>query len=289
MSKTEAAKGELVTRSQEKLKNLKTVLLSAKKEIEGALPRHLTPDRMLRIATNEARKTPKLLECDQYSFFGAVIQACQLGLEPGGSLGHCWLIPYFNRDNGQFEVQFQIGYRGMIDIGYRSERVSKIQARAVYQGDHFEYEFGVKERLEHKPAGGIENPTHFYAIVTLRDGTSLFDVMTKGEVDKVREKYTSEKSKAWRESYDEMAKKTVLRRLFKWAPVSIEIQQAVGLDELAEADVSQNNALAFPAEPKQLPQSREEELRSLVCPDEHTDHLDESEKLPFEKNEGGKQ
>ena len=113
---------------QVKAKNLKSLLDSAKKEIEAALPKHVTPERMMRIAMTEARKTPKLLECTPASFLGAVIQASQLGLEPGGALGHCYLIPYKN------EVNFMIGYRGMVALAMRSDKVSHVSCRGVQAG-----------------------------------------------------------------------------------------------------------------------------------------------------------
>lgn len=226
----------------QKASTLKKLLEVSKKEIEAALPRHLTPERMLRIALTEARKNPQLLDCTQASFIGAIIQAAQLGLEPGGALGHCYLVPFNNRKKGIQEVQFMVGYRGMMDLAGRSERVSHVIARAVYAGDHFEYEFGIEEKLTHKP-GDISkrgNLTHVYAIAFLKTGGKLFDVMTMPEVEDSRSRSRAKDSGPWVTDYEAMAKKSVVRRLFKFMPVSIEIQQAVGLDELNDADQAQD-------------------------------------------------
>lgn len=240
---------------QQKAGTLKKLLEVSKKEIEAALPRHLTPERMLRIAMTEARKNPVLLDCTQASFIGAIIQAAQLGLEPGGALGHCYLVPFNNRKKGIQEVQFMVGYRGMMDLAGRSERVSHVIARAVYAGDQFEYEFGLDEKLIHKPGDVSKrgNLTHVYSIAFLKTGGRLFDVMTIREVNDIRERSRSKDSGPWVSDFEAMAKKSVVRRLFKFMPVSIEIQQAVGLDELNEADQPQDLGAVIEAEGKTMP------------------------------------
>lgn len=218
-----------------KANGLKGLLEAAKKDIGAALPKHITADRMVRIATTEFRKTPKLLECTPVSFLGAVIQAAQLGLEPGGALGHCYLIPYGK------EVQFIVGYRGMLDLAMRSDKVSHIAARAVHEGDEFEWELGLNEDLKHKPCSEPGELTHVYCVVHLKNGCKMFDVMSRAEVEKVRKNSKAGNNGPWVSHFEEMAKKTVIRRLFKYMPLSIEIQRAVGLDEQAETDEGQKN------------------------------------------------
>lgn len=220
---------------QSKANTLKKLMESAKKEIEAALPKHITPDRMLRIALTEARKTPKLLECDQASFLGAVIQASQLGLEPGSALGQCWLIPYGR------EVNFQVGYRGMIALAMRAESVSHISARAVHEGDTFEWEYGLSEGLVHKPCNNPGPLTHVYCVVFLKNGYKMFDVMNMEEVENIRKSSKTGNNGPWKTHFEEMAKKSVIRRLFKYMPVSVELSTAANLDELAEAGESQGN------------------------------------------------
>jgi recombination protein RecT len=234
------------TKRPDPAKNLKTLLEAAKGEIEKALPAHVTPERLMRIALTEARKTPALLRCTPASFLGSVIQAAQLGLEPGSALGHCWLIPY--RNKGVDEVQFQLGYRGMIELINRSGKVSHIVARAVYSGDVFEYEFGLNERLVHKPNPTPgEKLTHVYFVTKLLDGNKMFDVMTVGEVEDIRRRSKAGNSGPWDTDYEAMAKKTVIRRGFKYHPVSVEVQKAIALDELADAGVSQGNGSVLEA------------------------------------------
>lgn len=222
--------------------SLKTLLEKSQKEIAAALPKHVTPERMMRIALTEARKNPALLRCDRASFLGAVIQASQLGLEPGHALGHCYLIPHKNNKKGIDEVQFMIGYRGMLDLVRRSGLYSHVIARLVCKGDEFTYEFGLNEKLTHKPAANAGDISHVYAIAFPKDGGKpIFDVMEVAEVDAVRKGSKASENGPWVTHYPEMAKKTVIRRLFKYLPATAEMQKAITLDELADAGVSQGN------------------------------------------------
>ena len=209
----------------DKQKTLAQQIEAMKPEIARAIPRHLNPDRVARIAVTVMRRTPKLAECTPASFLGALMTCAQLGLEPG-PLGHAYLVPYGN------EVTFIAGYRGLVDLARRSGQVSSVQARVVRQGDQFDYAFGLEPKLEHKPTADADKPvTHAYAVIRLKDGGVDFDVMTKAEIEAVRARSRAAKSGPWVTDWAEMAKKTVLRRLLKTAPMSVEYQQAVANDE----------------------------------------------------------
>lgn len=227
---------------------------SMQAQIKAALPRHMTPERLARIVTTEIRKTPKLAECTPVSFFGAVIQCAQLGLEPGNALGHAYILPYDKRAkvNGQWqtvatEAQLIIGYRGMIDLARRSGQIVSIDARAVYEGDKFECRLGLDSHIEHQPDWNNPNRTQpdklqfVYAVAKLKDGGIQFDVMSRAEIDAIRIRSKAKDNGPWVTDYTAMALKTVVRRLFKFLPVSIEIQTAVGLDERAEMGLTQDN------------------------------------------------
>lgn len=222
-----------------------------KSQLAAALPRHMTADRMIRIVTTEIRKTPALAQCDQGSFIGAVVQCSQLGLEPGGALGHAYLIPFGNgkSKSGQFNVQLIIGYRGMIDLARRSGQIVSLSARAVRYDDEFSFEYGLEENLIHRPGENEDSPiTHVYAVARLKDGGTQFEVMTAGQIDKIKSQSKASSNGPWVTHWEEMAKKTVIRRLFKYLPVSIEMQKAVILDEKAESDIEQDNASVLSAE-----------------------------------------
>lgn len=221
-----------------------------KKQMALALPSHMTADRLMRIAMTEVRKVPKLAQCEITSFMGAIMQCAQLGLEPGAALGHAYLLPFdVNKKQGnqwvkvRTDCQLIIGYRGMIDLARRSGQIISLSARSVHKGDAFRYEFGLEETLHHVPADGDRGDlTHVYAVAKLVGGGVQFEVMSKADVMKIKDTSKAKNSGPWVTNFDEMAKKTVIRRLFKYLPVSIEITRAVVLDEKADAGIHQDNA-----------------------------------------------
>ncbi len=222
-----------------------------KQQLELAMPKHMTADRLARIATTEIRKVPKLAICDKTSFLGAIMQCAQLGLEPGGALGHAYLIPFENRKKNITEVQFIVGYRGMIDLARRSGQIISLSARTAHEHDEFHYEFGLHETIKHVPADGERGSiTHVYAVANLQGGGVQFDVMSKADIDKVKatSMSASRSDSPWQKYYEEMAKKTVIRRLFKYLPASIEMTRAVIADERADAGLSQDNASVITGE-----------------------------------------
>lgn len=241
------ATGKTQIAAGEKPKTIHQFLDAYKGEIQRALPKHMTADRMARIALTEFRKTPALMKCEPASLFGAVIQCAQLGLEPGGALGHAYLIPFENNKKGITEVQFIIGYRGMIDLARRSGQIVSLEAHAVYEGDKFECEFGLHSTLKHVP--DWQNPnrskdemlTFVYAVAKLKDGGTQFEVMSRAEVDAIRARSRAGNFGPWKSDYNAMALKTVIRRLFKYLPVSVEMQRAAVQDEFTDAGISQDN------------------------------------------------
>ena len=226
--------------------------------LEEAKPRHMTAERMARIATTELRKTPKLMACNPMSFLGAVIQCAQLGLEPGNALGHAYILPFEKRAkvNGNWqtvdtEAQLIIGYRGMIDLARRSGQILSLSAQAVYQGDEFECVFGLDPSLKHVP--DFQNPDRskpdllqfVYAVAKLKDGGTQFQVMSRNEIAAIRSRSKAAESGPWVTDFEAMALKTVIRRLFKYLPVSIEIARATQLDEKADAGQTQDNSMVI--------------------------------------------
>jgi len=240
-----------------------------KSQLAAALPRHMTADRMIRIVTTEIRKNPTLAKCDTQSFVGAVVQCSQLGLEPGSALGHAYLLPFEKRKKDstgnwvteRTDIQLIIGYRGMIDLARRSGQIVSLSARVVREADEFNYEYGLEEKLHHKLGDDDSSPiSHVYSVAKLKDGGVQFEVMSAKQVNQIASQSKSVKknkdgsidwqntNSPWATHWEEMAKKTVIRRLFKYLPVSIEMQKAVVLDEKAESDVDKDNASVLSAE-----------------------------------------
>jgi recombination protein RecT len=157
-------------------------------QIALALPSHITAERIARVALTEVRRNPKLAQCDPVSFLGALMQSAQLGLELGNNLGHAYLVPFFNKRAGYYEAQLIPGYRGLIDLARRSGQIVSISARVVYENDDFEYRYGLDEELWHKPARTNRGEMIYaYAVAKLKDGGSQFEVMSREEIDEIKE------------------------------------------------------------------------------------------------------
>ena len=218
---------------QAPVKQVGAVLERMKPQLQMALPKHLTPERMIRVALAAINKTPKLLECNRDSLYAAIMTSAQLGLEPDGVLGQAYLIP-FGKD-----VQFIPGYKGLIALARNSGEVSNIQAQAVREGDHFDYGFGLNERLDHVPSSDPdreEKPiTHFWAMAKFKDGGHHWDVMTVAQVEAIRDnsqgykraittakKYNKKPNSPWVDHFEEMGKKTVIRRIAKYLPMDVQ-------------------------------------------------------------------
>lgn len=209
-------------------------------EIKKALPSVITPERFTRMALSALNTNPKLQECTQMSFLAALMNAAQLGLEPNTSLGQAYLIPYKNK--GVLECQFQIGYKGLIDLVYRNEMVQTIQAHCVYANDTFDYELGLNPGLVHKPAlKDRGEPVLFYAMFRLQNSGCGFEVMSKEDIDQYAQKYSQgigSSYSPWKTNYEEMAKKTVIKRVLKYAPLKTEFVRAMAVDNSVLNEIS---------------------------------------------------
>ena len=219
----------------QKPQTVATCLKMALPRIKAISPKSTDPNRVAAAVMAETKANPKLLECNPYSVVGAVIRATQLGLEIGSHLGQAYLVPY------KGDCTLQIGYRGMIDLAYRSGKVASITARTVHENDLFEWELGTNESITHKPAAGDRGKMiAVYAMAKLTTGGVHFEVLDLAEIDKAKRSSKSSGFGPWRDFFEEMAKKTAIRRLFKYLPVGTELSQAVALDERAETGSQKN-------------------------------------------------
>lgn len=203
---------------------------SFKRQVAAALPAHISPDSMMRIALTEVRMNPDLQKCTVPSFMGALLKAAQAGLRPG-MFGEGWLIPRWNGKTRCMEAQFQPGYMGLAQLAYRSGEVADIVAEAVYEGDHFRYQLGSDPRIEHVPDmesdHSDEDIIAFYAVIKLRNGGKLLKVMRRKDVDEVRDRFGPKNRQGktvgpWMTDYAAMGRKTVLIQALKLAPKESE-------------------------------------------------------------------
>ena len=217
---------------------VRDLILRSKKAFQLVLPKHIDADRLCRIALSTITTNPKLMQCTEASLLSSLMEAARLGLEPG-VVGQCWLIPY--RVKGTMTCQLQIGYQGMLALARRSGEISNVQARIVHDADEFSYEFGLVPKLKHVPSSKADAGTvgYAYAIVNLRDGGQQFEVMSRAEIERVRSKAKAKDDGPWVTHWDEMAKKTVLKRCLKLCPVSIEAQHAIANEERLDVGLPQ--------------------------------------------------
>lgn len=212
-------------------------------EIKKALPSVITPERFTRIVLSALSANPQLASTTPQSFLGAMMTAAQLGVEPNTPLGQAYLIPY--RNHGTLECQFQLGYKGLIDLAYRSGEVSMIQAQIVYENDDFSYSFGLEPALKHTPAKKDRGePVAVYAVFRTKDGGCGFDVMSIDDVRAHARKYSQAYNKGstspWQTNFEEMAKKTILKRVLKYAPLKSDFVRGVAQDETVKTEISED-------------------------------------------------
>ena len=231
---------ELQTQTKSPINTIRTLLERSKAQIAMALPKHLNADRIIRVAMTSIQRTPQLLECDPISLVAAVIQSSQLGLEPDGIFGHAYLVPFRNTKKNRMEVQFIPGYKGLIDLARRSGQVNRISAHVVYDNEHFVMEYGTKEVLEHKPLPPSTRGDRkgVYAVAVLNDGSAHFEWLWNEEIEAVKRQSKAVNFGPWQTHEDEMIRKTAIRRLVKYLPLSVELAKAAAVDELVDAGIS---------------------------------------------------
>ena len=221
-------------------KTMQTYIKSMEGEIKKALPSVITPERFTRMVLSAISVNPKLASCTPSSFLGAMMNAAQLGLEPNTPLGQAYILPYMNK--GTLEAQFQIGYKGLIDLAYRSGEVEVIQAHIVYENDEFECNYGLEPTLRHVPAARDRGePIKVYAMFKTKSGGFGFEVMSMEDVRRHAEKYSKAYNSAfspWKTSFEEMAKKTCLKSCLKYAPLKSDFVRGIVQDETIKTSIS---------------------------------------------------
>lgn len=224
------------------------MIRNAAGQLKMALPQHMSADRIVRIALTTLRMNPKLYECDPKSFLAALFQSAQLGLEPNLN-GEAWLIPYSVK--GKMMVQFQVGAYGLVKLFWNHQNSVSLQVERVYSNDQFTYDLGACE-LSHKPPmfgqprGEVIG---YYAYAQLANGGRQLKVLSKSEALDFGKKFSKCWDKQandfkdytpWKEHFDAMAMKTVLKQLMKLLPKSIEIQKALAMDETVKTNLGQD-------------------------------------------------
>lgn len=216
-------------------KTIQALLLSERATMAKALPKHVSVDRIIKGALTAALRTPKLLQCTQLSFWDAMLRAASLGLDVSGTLGSAYLVPY------KRTCTLIIGYRGLIDLARRSGEVSRIEAHVVYAQDKFSIQFGTEPKIVHKPYLKADREDKYqgaYGVGWLKDGGYQCEFLTLADIQKARATSKAAHDGPWMTHWSEMARKTAVRRLVKYLPVSTDLATALQHeDEFEAADV----------------------------------------------------
>ncbi len=239
-NKIQTATQNQVTNAEKK--TMQSYIKSMEGEIKKALPSVLTPERFTRMVLSAISTNPQLGSCTPSSFLGAMMSAAQLGLEPNTPLGQAYILPYKNK--GTLEAQFQLGYKGLIDLAYRSGEVELVQAQIVYANDTFHCEYGLEPKLTHVPADSDRGePIKVYAMFKTKSGGYGFEVMSMDDVRKHAQKYSKSFGSSfspWATNFEEMAKKTVLKKCLKYAPLKSDFVKGVVQDGTIKNEVSED-------------------------------------------------
>lgn len=212
------------------------LIQSLRGEMQRALPKHMDADRMARLALTMVRKTPKLAQSTPESFAGALLSASAIGLEPGVN-DECYLVPYWDSRNKVMECQLIIGYQGYAKLFWQSPLAAHLDAQAVYENDHFDYAYGLKPFLDHRPARGDRGAVvEYYAVASLTTGASAFVVLSADDVKKLRAGKVGPSGNIidpmrW------MERKTAIRQLVKLLPKSANLTVATKIDERDGTDL----------------------------------------------------
>ncbi len=217
---------------------------SFQNSLRDVLPKHLTPERIVKMALVAASRQPKLYECTDASIVQAIMKSGELGLDCTGTLGQGYLVPYFNSKIKKLECQFIAGYQGLINLARRSGNIKRIESRVVYEADTFSVDYGTDQSLTHKPYLGDEDKGNIvcvYAIAEMVGGGTQIEIMTLAEVQGIQGRSKAGKSGPWSTDFSEMARKTVIRRIAKYLPLSPELETALVADD-AQFDFAKHGA-----------------------------------------------
>lgn len=228
---------QIVT-TQQKADGLRTLIGKNYKAMAAALPKHITAERMARVALSAATKRPELLDCDPNTFISAMLECATLGLEPEVA-GQCWILPYGKT------ATFIPGYRGLLQLAWRSGELATMGAEVVYEKDVFKYAKYPPD-LVHVPFRGEDRGEKVaaYAHAKLKNGGEMWIVMEAHEIEAIKRRSPAAKkqSSPWNHADDVvwMWKKTVLRQLLKLLPMSVEVQRVIDNDERADSGIPQS-------------------------------------------------
>ena len=247
-------KAKVLVEAAKPLARIEDLIRESARQLGDALPTHMRPERIVRIALTTLRMNPKITQCDPLSILGALFQSAQLGLEPN-TLGEAWIIPYnvsVKDANGQWRkrmvAQFQVGYLGYVKLFWNHQSAVSLQMETVHEKDEFRVDLG-ENTIHHVPPPIGEDrgkAIGYYAVGRLAGGGMVVKVMSVAEAQRFGQRFSRcfdrkegkfYSDTPWAEHFDAMAKKSVLKQLMKLLPKSVEIQHAIAMDETVKSRI----------------------------------------------------
>ena len=250
--------GAIQTRESGAVANFKTLLEGKRDQLAQLVPKHLTVERLMKVAVGAMMKSPNLQKCTPSSLLNCFIGAAEVGLEPGGVLGHAYLVPYGDT------ATMIIGYRGLIELMRRTGELASIRCVVVHEKDTFKLTEGIEQTIKHEPfLAGDAGPLKFaYCVAKLKDGSVQVELMTRHQIEEIRKRSRAGQSGPWVTDFEEMAKKTVLRRAAKYLPVASErFQKAIEIDD---GDYVDGGVITATLEASERTQSVKERVKSRL-------------------------
>jgi recombination protein RecT len=234
--------------------------------IRQLLPAHITAERIFSVAVTARQRNPKLLECTDISVLRGIIIGAQLGLDVSGVGGKAYLVPFKNKNTGKLEAQFMPGYRGLIELARRTGQIGAIYARVVREKDDFDYKDGIVQVLTHIPYMGAEDPGAIVGVWTVAvwaNGFRQAEVLSKLQIDRIRAASKAADGEAWNGWFDEMAIKSVIKRLCKKLPDSVELNRVLDIEDHMDAGLPPPIDVPLLEEPEEKP-TRTEEIKAKI-------------------------
>ena len=269
---------------QDQMKAVRQQLGQMRPELQKALPAHVSVDKFERVVQTALNQQPDLMDCTRRSLFGACVNAAQDGLLPDGREGA--IVSFRDNKSGTTQAQWMPMVAGILKKVRNSGELSSISTQVVCENDHFDYQLGDEEYIDHKPELADRGEViAAYAIAKLKDGSTMREIMGRGEIDRVRSVSKSKDNKygPWMQWYGEMARKTALRRLSKRLPMSTDLERVIhrddpmydpgGQQQIAAPRAGASNKLeAFAADPQPQPQTAaQEQPAAEPAPDDTQD------------------
>jgi recombination protein RecT len=227
-------------------------------QFQNSLPKHLNPERFIQIATDIISRQPEIKDCSFPSVIGSLMQASILGFKPTPALGECYFVPFWNKKTQSKELQFQIGYKGLIKLAMQSGQIQMIYAQVVVKDDEFEYQLGTDPKIIHKPnaeavrfSAKPEEITHAYSVVKFKDGAVIFEVINFKDIESYRMRSPAQKGSAsgpWGTDYAAMAKKTAIKRIAPYLPMSEDSAQMLSDGQVITPDNLRDDGKGFDIE-----------------------------------------